>query len=118
MADNTAGQTLTKTADFGNGFSEGKIVLDATALVAADDLPVNVGFRPRYIRFRNSSGVMIEWFEGMAANSCFKTAATGAQTLETANGGITVDDRGFRVRQNATLAAVTASSTLYYAAHA
>jgi hypothetical protein len=57
--------------------------------------------------------VEVEWFEGMA---CLKTAAAGTRTLETTNGGITVDDKGFRVLQNATLAAVLASKTCYYEA--
>ena len=58
----------------------------------------------------------IEWFEGMAANTCIKTIAAGTRTLETANGGITVDERGFRVLQNATLAAILASKTCYWQA--
>jgi len=117
MADNTAGQTKTISADQGTpGFALGKIVLDATAIVATDSLPVTIGFQPRYVRVTASGGVMIEWYEGMAANTCFKTASTGARTLEVANGGITVNETGFRVLQNATLAAVLASSTLYYVA--
>ena len=118
MADNTAGQTLTASQDQGTpGYALGKIVLDATAIVATDDLYVRTGFKPRNVRFQAASGVVIEWLEGMAANTCFKTAAAGARTLESANGGITVDDTGFRVRQNATLAAVLASTTNYYTAN-
>ena len=61
---------------------------------------------------------MIEWFEGMAANTCIKTAAAGTRTLETTNGGVTVDSQGFRVLQNATLAAILASKTCYWVARA
>lgn len=52
----------------------------------------------------------------MAANTCLKTAAAGTRTLETSNGGITVDENGFRVLQNATLAAILASKTCFYEA--
>ena len=61
---------------------------------------------------------MFEWFEGMADNTCIKTAAAGTRTLEAANGGITVDAQGFRVLQNATLGAVAASKTCYWVARA
>jgi hypothetical protein len=37
------------------------------------------GFKPRNVRWQAASGIVIEWFEGMAANTCFKTAATGAR---------------------------------------
>ena len=54
----------------------------------------------------------------MDANTCLKTVAAGTRTLETSggNGGVTVDDKGFRVLQNATLAAILASKTCYYEA--
>ena len=52
----------------------------------------------------------------MTANTCMKTAAAGTRTLETTNGGITVDEKGFRVLQNATLAAILASKTCFYEA--
>jgi hypothetical protein len=74
-----------------------------------------VGFKPRYVRLQSSSGVCIEWYAGMAENSAFKAAADGARTLS-ASAGVKTDPRGFRVSQNATLAAVVASQTLYYVA--
>ena len=52
----------------------------------------------------------------MADNTSLKTIADGTRTLETTNGGVTVDDKGFRVLQNATLAAILASKTCYYEA--
>ena len=44
------------------------------------------------------------------------TAADSTRVLKTTNGGITVDDKGFRVLQNATLAAILASKTCHYEA--
>jgi hypothetical protein len=118
MADNTAGQTRTVSVDQGTpGFAAGRIVYDGTAITAADTTRVVVGFKPRYVRFVNlTDRVQVEWFEGMAANTSLKTAAAGTRTLETTNGGITVDDKGFRVSQNATLAAILASKTCYWQA--
>ena len=116
MADNVAGQTRTRSDDQGTpGFAQGKVVLDATTIVAGDDLFFPVGFKPRYVRLQSSSGVCIEWYAGMAENSAFKAAADGARTLS-ASAGMKTDPRGFRVSQNATLAAVVASQTLYYVA--
>lgn len=97
--------------------ASGKITLDATVIVATDHLRVITGFKPRYVHFVNATDrVTVEWHEGMADNTCLKTAAAGTRTLETTNGGITVDDRGFRVLQNATLAAVLASKVIYWIA--
>ena len=120
MADNVAGQTASQSSDqLTTGSSQGKVVYDATAIVAADSTRVQVGFKPRYVRWENATDrVMIEWFEGMADNTCIKTAAAGTRTLEAANGGITVDAQGFRVLQNATLAAIAASKTCYWVARA
>ena len=120
MADNVAGQTASQSSDqLTTGSSQGKVVYDATAIVAADSTRVQVGFKPRYVRWENATDrVMVEWFEGMTDNTCIKTAAAGARTLETANGGITVDAQGFRVLQNATLGAVVASKTCYWVARA
>jgi ABC-type taurine transport system ATPase subunit len=113
MPDNIAGQTRTVSVDQGTpGFQAGRIVYDATSITAADTTRVVVGFKPRYVRWVNlTDRVEVEWFEGMAANTSLKTAAAGTRTLETTNGGITVDDKGFRVSQNATLAAILASKT-------
>lgn len=115
MADNA---TLTETASPAQASpgAAGKIVYDATAITAADSTSIVTGFRPTHVKWVNTNGVQIEWFDGMADNTCIKTAATGARTLETTNGGITVNDRGFRVLQNATLAAVVASQSVYWQA--
>lgn len=130
MAINTAGQTRTgNDAPSGQAqFKAGRIVLDATSITAADELLVEVGFTPKYIEFVNlTDRIKVEWYEGMAANTCLKTAAAGTGTLETTNGGITicdssgnanVDGRCFKVAQNATLAVIAASKTLTWRAHA
>lgn len=104
----------------------GRITYPATAIVAADFTVVEVGFTPRYIQWCDvTSRIQIEWFEGMAANTCIKTAANGVRTIETINGGITVCDsdgtanaagRSFKVLQNATLAAILASEVINWRA--
>ena len=123
MAINTAGQIITGNTSPADppAFKTGVINYDATAIVAADYTVVTIGFTPKYICWENvTDRVKLEWYEGMAANSCIKTAATGTRTLEitSGNGGITVCDsagvattlgRSFEVLQNATLAAVLAS---------
>lgn len=123
MAINTAGQTRTgNDAPSGQAnFKAGRIVLDGTALTAADYLLVECGFTPKYVKFENvTDRICVEWTEGMAADTCIKTAAAGTRTLETTNKGITVCDadgnantsgRCFKVSQNATLAVITASDT-------
>jgi hypothetical protein len=117
MARNTA-YTLTKSSgDVDAGRVVGKVVYPATAIVAADYTEIDVGFRPKHVQWVNMTDrVSVEHFEGMAANTCLKTAAAGTRTLETTNGGITLTARGFQVLQNATLAAILASKDCYFIA--
>lgn len=119
MAKNTA---FTLSQDQGQqtpANAVGKVVYPATAIVAADYSEFNVGFRPSYVMFVNlTDRTTIEFFQGMTANNCLKTAANGTRTLETANGGITLTDNGFQVSQNATLAAILASKECYWVAKA
>lgn len=118
MADNIAGHTSASSNDqLTNGTTQGSVVYDATTIVATDSTRVFTGFKPRYVRWENATDrICVEWFEGMAANTSIKTAAAGTRTLETTNGGITVDSQGFRVLQNATLGAIAASKTCYWVA--
>lgn len=128
MALNTAGQTRTGNAPGAdaNGFKVGRIVLDATAITAGDYLLVECGFTPKYVQFVNvTDRIGVEWYEGMAADTCIKSAANGTRTLETTNKGITICDpsgvantegRCFMVSQNATLAVIAANKTLTYKA--
>ncbi len=122
MARNTAGQTLTYNIAQGNSqFANGLDVFDATAITAADYVEITVGFQPKYVSFQNvTDRVGGEFYEGMAADSCIKTAANGTRTLEitSGNGGITLTANGFRVLQNATLALVLASKTCAWQARA
>lgn len=117
MAENTA-YTLTKSgSEVGNGRAQGKVVFPATAIVAADYVEIDVGFKPKHVKWVNlTDRVTVEFYEGMTANNCLKTAAAGTQTLETTNGGITLTARGFQVLQNATLGAIAASKDCYYVA--
>jgi len=113
MAENIAGQTLTIAyPDRVAQRATGTVVFDATAIVAADYVEVTCGFTPRKVVWCNdTSRIEVTWREGMAANTCIKAAAAGTRTLETTNGGVTVIEGGFRVTQNATLAAILASQT-------
>lgn len=130
MAINTAGQTLAPlSAIYGDGFpkfAEGSITFDATAITAADYVSINVGFVPRYFCWCNdTSRIQIEWRDGMAQDSCIKTAAAGTRTLEVTGGnkgvvvgtssntnavaGVVAGAGTVQVSQNATLAAILAS---------
>lgn len=95
MALNTAGQTRTGNASPGDApaIKVGRIVLDGTSITAADYLLVECGFTPKYVAFENvTDRIKVEWYEGMADDTCIKTAAAGSRTLETTNKGITVTD--------------------------
>lgn len=105
----------------------GKITYPATpAITATDYTVVEVGFTPRRIVWVDSVNLFrFEWLEGMAANSCLKSALNGDNTLEVTggNGGITVCDsdgtanttgRSFKVLQNLTLAIVAVSAVDYW----
>lgn len=117
MPRNTAYTLTTAGNDAGVAPAIGKVVYPATAIVAADYTQIDVGFQPRRVKWVNlTDRTVIEYFAGMTANTCLKTAATGALTLETTNGGITLTSRGFQVLQNATLAAILASKECYFEA--
>jgi hypothetical protein len=113
MAENIA-LTLALLPSQGNGgqFAVGTVTFGATAIVAADYVEIDIGFKPKFVEWENlTDRVGGKHFEGMAADSCLKTIANGTRTLEitSGNGGITLTDRGFRVLQNATLALILAS---------
>lgn len=129
MAINTAGQTITGNSVPSDApkIKVGRIVFDATSITAADSVVVSLGFTPKYVCWENvTDRIKVEWYEGMAANTCIKTVAAGTRTLETSNGGITVCDsdgvantagKSFAVLQNATLAAILASKVCTWKAH-
>lgn len=118
MADNTAGQTIVNGIDqSGAQYATGKITYDATAITATDYTRVFTGFKPRYIRWTNlTDRTVIEWQEGFGANECLKTIAAGTKTLDTTAAAVVVDNAGFRILQNATLAAILASKVCYWEA--
>ncbi len=117
MAQNT---TLTLTYNKSQGTpaaAVGKVVFDATAITAADYIEVTTGFTPKYVKFDNvTDRICVEFYEGMTADTCVKTAAAGTRTLETTNKGVTIVTGGFRVSQNATLAVIAASKTCQFLA--
>lgn len=62
----------------------GTVVADATT--AADEV-FTVGFNPRHIVFVDRTNrIMLEWWEGMAANSAIRTVAAGTRTLDVSSG--------------------------------
>lgn len=129
MALNTAGQTLTGNTPPADPpkTKVGRVVFDSTSITAADYAAFTLGFTPKYVRFENvTDRIMVEWFEGMTADTCIKTIANGTRSLETTNLGVTVCDsdgtanatgRYFKVAQNATLAVIAASKTCTWIAH-
>lgn len=105
----------------------GRITFGADSITAADYVVQAVGFTPRYIKVENvTDRISTEWYEGMADDTCIKTAAAGTKTLETTNKGLTVCDsdgtanatsgRSFKISQNATLAVIAASKVLNWVA--
>lgn len=97
-------------------FNNGKAEYDDTTIVADDTTWIETGFRARRVTWLNATDrIRLEWYEGMDDNTCIKYAASGAATLETDN-GITVDEHGFRVSQNATLGGIAAEKDCYWEA--
>lgn len=67
----------------------GQVVTDGGGSGA--DITFPIGFLPRVVRFVDRTNrIMLEWFEGMAANSAIRTIAAGTRTLDVAS-GITVN---------------------------
>ena len=116
MAENTT-YTLAKSgAQDAPQFASGYVTA-LTASTAGDYVEFDIGFKPRYVCLENvTDRIKVEWYEGMAADTCIKTAAAGTRTLETTNQGITVTEKTFQVSQNATLAAVVTGKTLAFVA--
>lgn len=119
MADNTAGQTKTAGVDQATGqFASGKVVFDATTIVATEYVRIECGFLPRHIEWENlTDRIKVEWNEGMTTSQCLKTAAAGTRTLDTTALAVVPDSKGFRILQDATLAAILASKTCYWRAY-
>lgn len=93
-------------------FVEGKVVYDATAITTTDYTRIAVGFKPKYIKWLNlTDRIQIEWYEGMTASQVLLTVAAGTRTLDTTANAVVVDDRGFSILQDGTLAAIAASKT-------
>lgn len=96
-------------------FYQGKVVYDATAIVATDYTKITVGFKPKYVLWVNlTDRIQVEWFEGMTASQLLLTVAAGTRTLDTTANAMVVDGQSFSLLQNATLAAILASKTCYY----
>jgi hypothetical protein len=121
MAENV---TYTLTRKDNQGQSQtlvGKVEFDATAITATDYIEIDVGFKPTKVVWENATDrIQGVHYQGMADESCIKTAAAGTRTLEVTGGnkGITLTDRGFRVAQNATLGLIAASKVCYFDATA
>ena len=118
MADNTAGQTIVNSVDQATSqFATGKITYDSTTITATDFTRVACGFQPRYIKWTNlTDRISVEWYEGMGSSACLKTVAAGTRTLDTTANAVVADKVGFRILQDATLAAILASKVCYWEA--
>jgi len=121
MARNTTYTEARKADDHGNGFAEGSVTYGADSITTTDYTEIVCGFKPRFVEWMNATDrISGKHYQGMADESCVKTAAAGTQTLEVTGGnkGITLTDNGFRVFQNATLSLIKASKVCYYIAWA
>lgn len=138
MAINIAGQTRVPASEiYSDGFAKyaaGSDSFDSTSITAADYTMVNVGFVPKMFVWDNvTDRVQGVWYDGMAADSCVKTAAAGTRTLEVTGGnhGIVVGKTGVdnssfsgtnpgagqvQISQNATLALILASKVIRWQA--
>lgn len=124
--NSTYTQSNGPTNDKPTNFASGRITFGADAITAADYVVQTLGFTPRYIKVENvTDRISAEWYEGMAQDTCVKTAAAGTKTLETTNKGLAVcrsdgtqDTAGrcFSISQNATLAVIAASKVLNWVA--
>lgn len=79
----------------GVNMAVGRYIIESGDTAAA--ITITVGFKARYVKVVNlnaSGDVMIEWFEGMAADEGVKTAIDGTRSLITSL-GITVSDKSF-----------------------
>ena len=95
--------------------ASGKITFPADSITAGDYISLECGFFPKKVTFINATDrIRVEHWIGMADDTCIKTAAAGAVTLETTNKGITLSASGFTVSQNATLAVIAASKVCYW----
>lgn len=117
MAYNTTHTDTLAPASVPMQFFEGKVVYDGTSITTTDYTRIACGFKPKYIRWTNlTDRIQIEWFEGMTASQCLLTVAAGTRTLDTTANAVVVDDRGFAILQDGTLAAILASKTCLFVA--
>ena len=99
-------------------FVEGKIVYDSTSITATDYSRFAIGFKPKYIKVVNvTDRISVEWFEGMTASQALLTVAAGTRTLDTTANQFVIDDRGFSLLQNGTVAVLVASVTVCFIAY-
>lgn len=109
--------TISNTTTSTPRLAHGRVSFDDGAIAPEKSTRVDLGFRPTHVRWVNPADrVEVEWLNGMDANTCLKTGADGARTLEADAGGITVDDRGFSIAHSEKLGAVVPSKTCVYEA--
>lgn len=114
MADNIAGQTSASSNDqLTNGTTQGSVVYDATTIVAADSTRVFTASAAIRALKTPPTASALNGLKAWQRTPASRPLPPQTRTLETTNGGITVDSQGFRVLQNATLGAIAASKTCY-----
>lgn len=95
----------------------GSVVYDGTSITTTDYTRIACGFKPRYIKWVNlTDRIQIEWYAGMTASQTLLTVAAGTRTLDTTANAVVVDDTGFSILQDNTLAAILASKTCMFVA--
>jgi len=95
--------------------AQGQVVTDGGA---AADTVITVGFIPRYFRWINATDrVVLEFFEGVAANSAGRHVAASPITLDVA-AGITLGTAAAGTAGQVTIKAadIPASKTFYWEA--
>jgi hypothetical protein len=97
--------------------SSGSITFPSTSISGTDFVSIECGFIAKYVKFVNATDrIIVEYYQGMADDTCIKTAAAGTVTLETTNKGVTVSGNSFSVSQNINLAVIAPSKVCYWIA--
>jgi len=120
MAANVTGYVHTQPTPQTTESIQGRVVYDATAIVATDYTELPLGFEPDVFEWHNLTDLTyFKWIRGMADGTALKTAANGTTTLIAAPNGFSFPgNRSVRVSQNATTAAIAASKVTAYKAAA
>ena len=95
-------ESLTNIEASVSNVAVGRHIIESGDTAAA--ITITCGFKPRYIKVQNlaSTGATMEWYEGMADASGWKSVVAGDGSLITTL-GITVSAKGFIIGLDADL---------------